>query len=884
MQEEKRTKPVRWFQRLLQLLPFDFRWKFGAEMEEMFREQRDEARAEGDKMGILRLWWETLRGILATAPREHLDMLRQDAGYALRTMRKNPGFTLVAVLTLALGIGANTAIFSVINALLFRSLPVENPEHLVRILRISPWGDTMRDISFLDYQDLRDQNQSFSGLVAHAYISLNLTAGGEAERITGEIVTGNYFEVLGVPAALGRTFLPEEDRTPGSHPVAVLQHGFWQRQFGSDPGAIGTTISVNGHPFTIVGVAWPGFEGTYFDGPPDLWVPMAMHAQAAPGEIMNQRGTSFLEVFGRLKEEMTLEQGEAALQPLAHQLSEVSPGIAEENGLGLQAVRGLLPGSRKRVADLLALLMGVVGTVLVIACANVGGLLLARATGRTKEIAVRLALGATRHRLVRQLLTESLLLAAAGGGAGLFLSLWLIELLRYFERGSGLLVPTNASPDLRVLGFSLGISLLTAMLFGLAPAMQSSRTDVVPALKEGSGRTSAGRSRSHLRTGFVTVQVALALVLLVGAGLALRTLRNLVALDPGFDPENILLFSVDLGLGGYSPDAGKEFYRQLQERLEAGPGVQSASYARTVPLGGGRLRYGVTIPGHEPPNGRPSIAMHTNLVGTKYFETMRIPILRGRAIERGDEGQELVVAVINEAMAQRYWPGENPIGQRYRLGTDGAFVEVVGVAKDGKYRTLTEDPIPFMYLPVDPVYSDRVNFHVRTAGRPEGLVPFVQRAVQALDSGMPIYRVRTLSQNLRIPVARERTTASLLGLFGALALFLSMLGLYGLVSFLVQQRVHEIGIRMALGAQKVDVFRLILTQGMGVSLLGVGLGLVSSLWLTQFLAGFLFEVSPQDSVTLLGSAGVVAGVALLACYVPARRATKVDPMVALRYE
>ncbi len=829
-----------------------------------------------------------------------MQTLLQDLRYSLRMLAKNPGFAAVAVLTLALGIGANSAIFSLINALLLRPLPVEKPQELVALYTSDYSGPLYGASSYPDYVDFRDRNDVFSGLVAYSVTPFSLSTGGESERVFGEVVSGNYFSVLGVHPALGRSFLPEEDRTPGAHAVAVVSHDLWQRRFSGDPALIGKTVHLNGYPFTIVGIAPAGFPGLFRGLVADLWVPLMMQAQALPGSHdLTERGNRSLFIMGRLKlgrlkPGATIEQAQARFQALAAQLRESYHdhwtnvrNEARAVTLVPESAARIFPEARTPVTIFMALLMTVVGLVLLIACANVANLMLARASARRKEIAIRLALGAKRGQLIQQLMTESLLLSLLGGMAGLLLAWWGLDLLMAFKPPVPVPIALDLGLDWRVLGFTFGVAVLTGILFGVAPAIAASRPDLVAALKDGSGATGAGPHKARLRQAFVIAQVTLSLVLLIGSGLFLRSLQNASSIDVGFDPNNVLVMSVDLRLQGYKEATGQAFYRQWLARAQSLSGVAAVSLTKELPLGLGGSRRGITIEGYAARTGE-DLEVNTTSVGPGYFEAMRIPMLRGRSFaERDAEGAPGVV-IINEAFARRYWPGQEPLGKRLQMGSrnnaDAPYLEVVGVVKDGKYVTLGEEARPFFYLPLLQDYDSSATLIVRAAGNPLALLPALRAEVQTLDKNLPVYDVKTMTQHLALALLPARLAGAVLGVFGLVALGLAALGLYGVMSYTVTQRMREIGIRVALGAQARDVLKLVIKQGLSLTMIGVGIGLVVSLALTRLVSSLLFGLSATDPLTFALIVLLLTFVALLACYLPARRAMKVDPMVALRCE
>ncbi|HEX8722317.1 MAG TPA: ABC transporter permease [Pyrinomonadaceae bacterium] len=816
--------------------------------------------------------------------------LVQDIRFSARRLSKSPGFTLVALVSLALGIGANTAIFSLVNAVLLRPLPVAAPERLVSV-SVTGGDDSMHAFSYPTYLDFRDRGSGgvLSGLFAERFAPMSLSRAGASERVWGYLVTGNYFEVLGARAARGRTFTPEEDRAPLSAPVAVLSHACWLRRFGGDPGVVGRDVELNGHPFRVVGVMPEGFAGTEIVYTPEVWVPMTMQEWVEPGNLwLERRETQNIFAVGRLKDGVTREQAEAALNLFAGQLGREYPETNEGQRIVLVPPGFVIPQLRGAVVGFAAVLMGAVGLVLLIACTNLANLLLARASSRRKEMALRVALGASRWRLVRQLLTESLLLALAGGAAGLLLAAWLLDLVAAYRPPIDVPVWIEAGVDWRVLAFALGASLLTTLLFGLAPALQATRTDLVPALKD-AGRGD-GRTRSRLRGALVVAQVTLSLVLLVAAGLTLRALARLQTASPGFEVEGGLVASFDLGLQGYDEARGREFGRRLVERVRAMPGVRAASLTDLFPLSLNYTSNSVYVEGRPGARGANVPIAMASSVEPSYFDAMGIPVVAGRPFGERDDERAPRVVVVNETFARRFFPGAEPareaVGKRIGFkGDQGPWAEIVGVAKDGKYWTIGEAPELFVYSPLAQRYTSTATLVVRAAGGdPRALVPALRAEARALDAALPLYDVKTFEEHMGVSLFPARVAAALLGGFGLLALVLAGTGIYGVVSYAAAQRTREIGIRMALGAQRGDVLRLVAGRGMLLVGAGVALGLAGALALTRFMEGVLYGVSATDPFTFALVVALLLGVALVACLLPARRATKVDPMVALRYE
>ena len=830
----------------------------------------------------------------------------QDVRYGFRVLRASPGFAAVAVLSLALGIGANTSIFSVVNAALLRPLPVTQPDRLVFVFngsRTNPYSTS----SYPDYVDYRDENEVFSDLLTYSSITMSARADDQTELISGSIVSGNFFDALGVRAALGRTFLPEEDATPNTHPVAVISHGMWERRFGGDPKLIGQQLTLNGHAFTIVGVAPRGFNGPEVLENNEIYVPTMMQALVRPPrggfsgdmnpDLLGRRGARWMRMIGRLKPGVGIEQAQAAMTAIADGLAQAYPEDNRNTIATLFPVNKVDPQAYTQLLSVAGLLLAVVAIVLLIACANVANLLLARASARRKEIAVRLAMGASRSRLVRQLLTESLLLSMAGGVVGLLFALWTIDLLKSATPPDGIFSFTlDYKLDGRVLAFTFLLSLATGVTFGLAPALQASRPDLVPALKDEASAAAQGRRRFSLRSLLVVAQVALSLMLLIGAGLFLRSLNNAQTIDPGFNSDKILDAQLNINLLRYTKAQGREFYRQVIERIEALPGVESASLARVVPMSGAGRTSSFLIQGQPGPDNvsrsegtGPDVenqyTVNTNVIGLKYFSTMGIPLLRGRDFTPQDNEGAPLAAIVNEAFVSRYFDGEEALGKRLSFrGAQGPWSQIVGVARDIKYRTLGEAPRPYVYVALQQNHETGMALHVRTIGDPVSVAGAVRREVQALDQDLPVTSLQPMSAVLGSSLFAARMGAVLLGIFGLLALLLAAVGLYGVMSYTVSRRTREIGIRMALGAQTGNVLRLVLKEGMALVGGGVAAGLIGAAAVTRLLASFLYGVSPLDAPTFAAIPLVLALAALLATYLPARRAAKVDPMIALRYE
>jgi putative ABC transport system permease protein len=817
-----------------------------------------------------------------------MQTLWQDLRYGARMLWKRPGFTMVVSLTLALGIGANTAIFGVVDRLLVRLLPVNEPARLVNLIGRDQKGEEDTSFSYPIYKDYRDQNDVFDGLLAYSETAMNLNEGGQPERIMGVLVSGNYFDALGVTPALGRAFLPEEDRTPGANPVAVVSYGLWRRRFGADPKLVGRVITLNTSNFTVIGVAPAEFHGVRRGVSPDVYVPIQMVMQAWPSrrpDDLNNRGFGWLTLMGRLKPGVTREQARTAMSALSNRIMQVHPkntwpSIALEDGS---------QGETGEIRDLrtpLKLLMATVALVLLIACVNVANLSLARAQTRGREMAVRLAVGASRFRLIRQLLTESLLLSLLGGLLGLFLAVWLTDVLAAFSPPTGGSTPPllDARLDWRVLGFTVTLSLATGLLFGLVPAWRSSKPNLTVALKEETGAAGAGRIRG--RGALISAQIALSLVVLVCAGLCVRSLLALQRIDAGFETAKVLVMGLDLSLSGYKKEQGGQFYANLLERVSALPGVEAASLARAVPLTGSGMRMSLGVEGYTPADDKP-IIFDMNIIGPRYCATMKLPLVAGREFTANDNAAAPPVVIINEAAARTYWPNQNPLGKRLIIGGPGRKpqpAEIIGVTGASRYRSLTEAFRPGMLLPAAQNYASDLSLHLRSAGDPASLIESARRELRALDPQLPATNIRTLEEQRRNSLYSERVTALLLSAFGALALLLAALGIYGVMAYAVAQRTREFGIRMALGARAGDVLRLMLGQGVLFIGAGVALGLSGAFAATRLIRSFLYQVSSTDPMAFVSAAFLLTAVALLACYIPARRATKVDPMAALRVE
>ncbi|HSO74997.1 MAG TPA: ABC transporter permease [Blastocatellia bacterium] len=844
----------------------------------------------------------------------------QDLRYAGRMLRKSKAFSAIAVLSLALGIGANTALFSLVDAVLLKTLPVRKPNELVlfhwlggpRGLSRGIMGSTKTDpvtgmrtstsFSYLTFERFRDNNETLTDVFAFAPLhQLNVGVDGQPEISTGQFVSGGYYPGLGVRALIGRTLIPEDDQA-GASPVAVITHRYWQRRFGLDAEVVGKTVNVNNIPLTIVGVTPADFLGASQVGwSPDLSIPFSTQQQVSPHEpSLDGPWFWWLQIMGRLSPGVTREQAAASFES-AFQQSALEgwtaattrfPAQGQSQNPAPRDVPKLRAGSgsqgltdlRAAYAQPLSILMAIVGVVLLIACANVANLLLARAANRQKEIAVRLAVGASRWRLVRQLLTESVLLAILGGAVGVLFAFWGKDLLLSLRPWGGGALALDLNLDLRVLSFTFAISLATGLLFGLSPALRATRVDLTPALKD-NARSLIGGSRSLLSKSLIVAQVAMSVVLLVGAGLFVRTLRNLQSVDLGFNRENLLLFSVEPGLNGYDRPQMAQLYRRMTERLEAVPGVRSATVSLIPLLSGMAQTRSIDVQGHTPQPGAEDEAK-VNTVGAGFFETMEMPILLGRGLGARDEETAPRVAVINQMMAHKYFGDENPLGRRFGFGgpeTSGQ-IEIVGVTRDAKYTDMRSDTQPTIYLPYLQSIPRHATFIVRTSADAIAMAAPIREAMHEVDSNLPLSDVKTQSQQADESLMQERMFATLSSFFGVLALLLACIGLYGVMSYGVARRTNEIGIRMALGASAPRVTRMVMRETMGVVLIGVVIGLGAAVATTRLIATMLFGLAPTDHVTIAVAILLMIGVAAFAGYLPARRASKVDPMIALRYE
>jgi predicted permease len=841
-----------------------------------------------------------------------MDAVLKDIRYALRTLLKRPGFTAIAVITLALGIGANTAIFTLLNAVIFKPLPVTAPQELVLFTDTSsegtsngdPGTEEWRRFSYASYQYFLNHDQNYQGLSAfrsgesRLSVRSNTTPSGEApQQAQGHLVSGNYFSVLGVAAMLGRVLTPDDDK-PGAPPAAVMSYGYWKQQWKSDPQIVNKELMLNGTAFTIVGIMPPQFFGERVRRSPDLWMPLAFHPQIEMRKsFLDDPRMYWLNFVGRLKPGVQIEQAQASANISLHQFltEEAGSQLTDDSKKSIaSAYIKLAPGARGisglRVvySQALKMLMVIVALVLLIACANVGNLLLSRAAARKAEMSLRLALGASRYRIVRQLLTESLLLAVIGGVGGILLAQWGVSALVALVARSS---PVNVRPDTWILLFTAGISLLSGLLFGMMPAWQASKTDLTTALKEKTTRTRRRGLRLGLASALVVSQVALSMVLLAGAGLFARSLMKLQEENVGFNRDNVLVVSLDPRLGGYKPAELTPLYRQLLDRVNTLPGVKSATLATYAPMSGTGRNSTITLPGYTPNPGE-DMSVADMLLGPDYCETLGVPLLMGREIGVRDTLAAQKIAVVNQAFVKHFFHGENPLGRRFHFGDNddperGEDLEIVGVIGDVKYNSAKEAAEPTAYRPMLQVQdSDAYSstLHIRSTGDAAGLAPSVRQVIGQVDDKLPIFGVTTLREQLSRALQQEKLIAELVSFFGLLALLLACIGLYGVMAHGVVRRTKEIGIRMALGAERRKIVWMVLRETIVLVLVGIAIGVPAALVGTRFIASQLFGLGAADPLTLLVAALVLSGVGVLAGFLPARKASKVNPLIALRYE
>ena len=822
-----------------------------------------------------------------------MDSLWLDIRYGLRRLLQTPGFTAVAVLTLALGIGANNAIFTVVNAVLLHPIAVGQPDTLVNIYTTDQrqGNGAFADIpgtSELNFEDYRDQNTVLAGLAGIQPTGLTLGSGGDPEPIGGQLATGNYFDVLGVKALIGRTFTPAEDRVEGANPICVMSYALWQRRFAGDRSLIGKTIELNGQQFTVIGVMPPQFHGTFGFGGPGVWIPFSMHNQVLTGFVKeNFRDRRFMNTVavGRLKPGISLATADAEIKTIAARLEKEYPVPNKGRRAHLLPLMQstVPPAFRAVLIRGAAVLMAVVGMVLLIACANLANLLLARSMGRHREIAVRIALGASRVRLVRQLMTESVLIALLGAGASFAVAWWARTLLAANRPPFLQNAPIDLSFDANVMAFTIGLAIVTSVLFGLAPSIQASRPDLAVELKERVGIEGGARG-FNLRNGLIVAEVTLSLVALIGAGLFVGSLVNAQRTDVGYDVENSAVLVFDVGAQGYTQERAQQFYRELIDRVKAEPGVQSAAIANVLPLLGGGLSRSVFPEGEEQAQGRSGVLTGVDSIDTHYLETARIPLRSGRNFTDTDTATSSKVVIVNESFVKRFFPGKDGINKRFKFFGDNDYTTIVGVTPDAKYGSVGEDPTPWIYAPITQQYQPAVTLFVRSSGAPDATIRAARNELHSMDPHVAITNVQPMRDVVDQSLWPARTAAALLGIFAALAIVLAIIGIYGVMSYSIRRRVREIGIRMALGARPGDVLRMVLGEGMLLVGVGVSIGVALGFALSRMLTGLLYGAAGGNWLMFAGLSLALAAIAFLASYLPARRATRVDPMIALHYE
>ena len=817
----------------------------------------------------------------------------QDLRYAFRAFGKSPWFASLAIVTLALGIAVNTSIFSIINGFLMRPMPVPHPEQLT-VLSLQQAGDkSLQSFSYPDYLDLRDQSSSFSDIIAYRVTLAGLTADNRGDHCIATRVTGNYFSMLGVQPALGRLILPTEGQTPGADPILVLGYSYWQKRFAGNKNVIGKQVEANGHPLTIVGVAPKEFHGTYSIVDSDLYVPLSASIgtkdEKQVESTWTHRSERSLSLMARLKPGTNLKNAQTSLNVVVQRLAEQHPDT--DKGIAIRAFPEQLarpePDPDNTLPSVALAFMALAALVLLVACFNVTNVLLVRATARQREMAIRAALGAGRVRLVRQYLTESLLLALLGAGGGMLLGYWAMRFLSSIPLGTDLPLQLKFLPDVRVYFFALGAALVAGVIVGVFPALRVVRHDVSSVLHDGGRGSSGGRRRQFLRGSLVVAQVAGSLVLLIVAGLFIRSLGKAQSIYLGFESSHVLDFSLDVQQIGYQESQGRAFYRELESRLRALPGVVSVAQAFSVPMGVMSTFDSLNIERHPAQPGQQPPSVQYNMVTPGYFDTLHIPVRHGRAFTESDEEKTLAVAVVNQSMAKKFWPDEDPLGKRFSTkGPSGPFIEVVGVVQDGKYKGVIEVPQPHFYLPLSQAYIPLRTFHIRTSVPPESLSTQAQSQVRELAPSLAISEMQTLDQALQglNGFLFFRLGAQLTGTMGLLGLILAVVGVYSVASYAAVQRTQEIGIRMAIGATPGDILKMVLRQGLGTVGIGLLAGLVAAFAGTRLLADLFYGVTPNDPVTYAAVAALLLAVVLLACWIPARRATRVSPVLALRFE
>jgi macrolide transport system ATP-binding/permease protein len=903
------------FRLLVRAYPPAFRAALGGDMEDTLLDRYRAAWLRGTWISVVSFWWRALWDVAVTAISERAERRRlrarerrtvrlsqstegfrsmgnvgQELRYSLRRLRKSPGFTAIAVTIMGLGIGANTAIFSIVDAVLFRPLPYENPEEIVRIFTSDSDGITPAAVSYPDFVDYRDRTDLFSGAVAFENVFLSLTGDGQSEVVMGEFLCADYFSVLGLTPALGRSFTPDEDEPGASGPVAMMAFDTWQRRYGADPTIVGSTIRLNGRAVTVVGIGPEGYAGSTVGITSEYWLPWGSAVQVEPRETETLEGriNRSLMMSARLRPGVTLDQAEAALNVLAKRLEDQYPQTNENRTVSVfpsNQVR-LHPIIDSALYPIAGLLMAVVGLVLLVACSNIANLLLVRAASRGKEVAIMLAIGARRSRLVAQLLTESTLLGVAGGVAGLLIAIWIARLIVSFKPPLPISVALDLTLDWRVLGFTAVLSVITGVLFGLAPALRASRPALVNALKDETHSLAARYRRFGIRNLLVVSQVAVSLVLLVGAGLFVRSLINSQRADPGFETAHTAMATFNTDVAYDSDAEAEEFLDRLVERLASHPGVRSVALSDRLPLTIGAQINNVYIEGMTPPPGADGFTADFASASPGYFSTMEIPILRGRAFTDADNRDARPVAVVSATMARRFWGTEDVLGRRFARGrrANPLVTEIVGVAQDVKVRSLGEAPRSYFYIPTGQDSPFMMSVVVRASGDPAAVPNVIMRMARELDANVPVMEARTMGEHVGVVLFIPRMGAALLLGFGVLAMLLASLGLYGVMAFSVTQRTRELGVRLALGAGQGRVVSMVVRQGLALAGVGAAVGLALSMLAMQAVATMLNDVSPTDPVTLVSMTLLLVLVAGLASYIPAHRAARSDPLVALRAE
>src|SRR6266567_3428271 len=814
-----------------------------------------------------------------------------DLRFAVRMLIKYPAFSIVAFLALVLGIGANTTVFGIINALLLRPLPVGHSEGVVKVFTTDNHIPGKLSMSYLNFQDYAKQNTEFSSMAAYTFAGMGMTRGTDTLNVVGLLVSGNYFDLLQVKPHLGRTFLPEEDATPNGHPVVVLGYSFWKK-LGADPAIVGSPITLNGHSFTVLGVVPAAFTGVDVGFSPDLWVPISMHQWVRPGADLwfESRRALLLNIIARLKPGVTMSEAQAQMRTIAKQLEQAYPDVNKERSIALMSLeaaksQGLAGPTNENLArDVSLLLLVASASILLIACANVANLLLARSTARQREMAVRLALGAGRGRIVRQLLTESILLGVIGGAGGVILAYCLGDVLIALLPPTPFPITLNPQPDWRVLIFSFVVAVLSGVIFGLAPALQMARWNLNQGLRERASTGGGAVTRLNLRSLLVVAQIAVSLLLLIGSGLFLKSFYEAQAINPGFRTDNLDLVTINPVLARYDTDRALQVVRAILDQIRHDPRVAGADVNNWVPLQGGEART-IVIDGRDPNDEHNRRFANYSPITPGYFQTMGIQLLRGRNFTQQDaEKNAAPVAIIDETMAKQFWPNEDALGRRFRFMIDKAPIEVIGIARDSKATTLGEVPVPMVYWPLKEITDAGITLFVHTTGAPSVMLSQIRQIVRDVDVHIPITYEKTIRDHMAIALWPSWMGAMLLGSLGLLAFILASMGVYGVMAYSVSQRTRELGIRMALGAQTSQVIQLVLRQGMFLAAIGLVFGLFAAFGSTRLAGSLLYGVNPSDPVIFIGVTSLLAFAAFAACYFPARRALKINPVIALRTE